>query len=143
MARKNVDISQAYEFIRDKKGTYVICFDIIRMMSINEISREAGDLAIAEVIKRLDEVSTEDMLEFRIGGDEFALITGLDAEEAEKIAKRVTARNEEELEWEGHKFCVRLRYGLAVVPDKRMKYDQLFTSMHDAIKQAIKEEKQK
>lgn len=141
MARKNVDISQAYEFLQEKKGTYVICFDIMGMMQINKISREAGDLAIAEVIKRIDEVSSEEMLAFRIGGDEFALVTGLNETEAEKIGKQVISRNEEEIKWKEHTFCARLRFGLAAVPDKHMRYDSLFTDMHKAIESVRKRER--
>lgn len=141
MARKNVDISQAYEFIREKKGTCVICFDIIGLVPINEISRDAGDIAIAETIKRIDEVCTDEMLAFRIGGDEFALITGLGTEEAQAIAEKVLEKNDEELEWNGHKFKAPLRYGLAVIPEQHMKYDKLFTDMHQAIKEAKQKEK--
>lgn len=46
----------------------MICFDIVGLMPINDISREAGDLAILESLKRIEQVCTENMLQFRIGG---------------------------------------------------------------------------
>ena len=46
----------------------MICFDIVGLMPINDISREVGDLAIMESLKRIEQVCTENMLQFRIGG---------------------------------------------------------------------------
>ena len=68
MAAKRIDISEAYDEICRMKGTYVICFDIVGLMPINDISREAGDLAILESLKRIEQVCTENMLQLRIGG---------------------------------------------------------------------------
>lgn len=66
MAAKRVDVSEAYDEIRSMKGTYVICFDIIGLIPINDISREAGDLAILETARRIDSVCTENMIQLRI-----------------------------------------------------------------------------
>ena len=57
--------------------SYVVCFDINGLVAINDISTRAGDLAILEALTRVDSVATDDMLVLRIGGDEFALVTGL------------------------------------------------------------------
>ena len=38
------------------------------MIEINEVSREAGDIAIIEAMKKMEDSSNEDDVVFRIGG---------------------------------------------------------------------------
>ena len=72
---EKVDIADAYDVFKSMKGTYVICFDIADLTYINAF-QVLRDLAIIETAKRIDEAREDDMLMFRIGGDEFALVTG-------------------------------------------------------------------
>lgn len=134
MARKRVDISEAYDEIKKMAGTYVICFDIVGLVPINDISHEAGDLAILESAKRIDEVSTDSMIQLRIGGDEFALITGsVDKEYVEQLVSDVLKKNEETIEWNGRQIPLSLRVGLIKVPEGNLKYSEFFTGMHEVI----------
>ena len=72
MSRK-VDLSELYDFLRSKAGTYVLCFDVCSLMPINEnYGSKAGDAVILEAYRRIDEAAGDDMAVFRIGGDEFA-----------------------------------------------------------------------
>ena len=67
-----------------------MCFDIQNLIEINGISLKAGDRAILEAVERIDVAATDEMLLLRIGGDEFALITGLyDLAEAEALRDEV------------------------------------------------------
>ena len=142
MAAKRIDISEAYDEICRMKGTYVICFDIVGLMPINDISREAGDLAILESLKRIEQVCTENMLQLRIGGDEFALITGSENEnEVKNIIEKVLAHNGEKILWNNKEISVSLRTGLCKVPDGNLRYNEFFEEMHEAINSVRKKER--
>ncbi len=142
MARKKVDISEAYDEIVKMKGTYVICFDIVGLVPINDISYDAGDIAILESAKRIDKVSTEEMIQLRIGGDEFALITGSkDRDYVDKLIQEILVHNGECIVWEGKEIPLSLRCGIVEVPDKGLKYNKFFNDMHDAINKSRNSEK--
>lgn len=134
MARKNVDISEAYDVLKEMKNTYVLCFDIAGMDTLNGISRQAGDLAILEAARRIDEISTQDMLLLRIGGDEFALLTGLEEESrARELAEKVLAQNGECIVWEEQSIPLSLHCAVITAPDGSLNYGSFFSSMHEAI----------
>ena len=75
MQRRHVDISELYDLFQERKDCLFICSDIKYMTRINDISRKAGDLAILEQMRRLTAVSGEEDVVFRIGGDEFCILT--------------------------------------------------------------------
>ena len=142
MAAKKVDISEAYDEIVKRQGTYVICFDIVGLIPINEIAREAGDLAILEAAKRIDSVSTEAMMQLRIGGDEFALISGSDdEEEVKKLTEQVLSHNGEPVEYKGRKIPLNIRAGIIKVSGEGVRYSEFFTEMHEAINETRRKEK--
>jgi len=142
MARKKVDISEAYDEIVKMRGSYVICFDIIGLVPINEVSFEAGDVAIVESLKRIDRVAGDDMMTLRIGGDEFALITGSkDLSYAENLSREVLRHNGECIPWEKQKVPLSLRAGIIQVPSGNLKYDDFFTGMHKAIEESRRQER--
>lgn len=72
---KQVDIGELYDLFTERKECYFICCDIQYMISINEISTQAGDMAILESMKRMNEAGGKDDIVFRVGGDEFAMLT--------------------------------------------------------------------
>jgi len=142
MARKKVDISEAYEVIVNMKDTYVICLDIMGLIPINDISYEAGDLAILEAARRIDKVSTEDMIQLRIGGDEFALITGSkDLAYVESLLNEVLSHNGECIKWNDREIPLSLRAALIKAPGRNLKYNEFFTDMHVAINETRMKEK--
>lgn len=133
MTRNRVDISELYDALREMAGTYVLCFDIVNFIAVNEISHEAGDIAILEILGRIEREAPDTMLLFRIGGDEFALATGLsDAAAAEEVAARVLARNGEAFDYQGRGIPLSLRAG-CVRMEQKLKYDELFGALHGAI----------
>lgn len=133
MARKRVDMSEAYDYLREKKGSYVLCFDAQHLIAFNSISIKAGDLAILEEASRIDKFASDDMLLIRIGGDEFALISGLyDLDEAEALAESILSMNGRPIIFEGKELPLALWCGITTIPDT-LRYSEFFTDMHSAI----------
>ena len=133
---KKVDISDVYDALKEKANTWVCCFDIQGLVPINNISYEAGDKAILETAHRIETSSTDEMMLFRIGGDEFALVTGLtDQAAAEALAQSILAKNKQTITCNGQEIPLSLRVGLLKMPEKEsnLRYQELFTNMHQAI----------
>lgn len=135
MSRKQmVDISELYDLFKERKNCYFVCCDIRSMMPINEISRKAGDLAIAETARRMDQCCGPDDLVFRIGGDEFALLTASeDAGYARQIAKRILAMNEQGFVYEDREIPLSLYADIIRFEGKTLRYNDLFASLHQTI----------
>lgn len=128
-SQKMFDVSHLYDFIKEHSGKYVICFDMVRLMYVNETyGSAAGDIAIAECLRRIDMESDETMLPIRIGGDEFVLITDFDKkEDAQSIIDKILAHNGETVKSGEYTFPVSMRAGLVVIPTKNLRYNDLFT----------------
>ncbi len=134
MARKKVDLSDAYNYFIENSGSYVLCFDIKNLTLINSISLKAGDLAILEMALRIDNAATDDMLVLRIGGDEFALITGLyDINQAKNIADEVIKTNGKPILFEGNEIPLSLWVGMTTIPKSSLRYNDFFDDMHKTI----------
>jgi AraC family transcriptional regulator len=134
MARKRVDLSESYDYLKEKRGSFVLCFDIRNLTAINNISTRAGDLAILEAAKRIDDAATDDMLTLRIGGDEFALITGCrDIEKAKQTADKITSLNDIPIIFEGKALPLFLWAGITTVPETSLRYSEFFTDLHNTI----------
>lgn len=133
--RKQVDISELYDLLQERKDCYFICCDIMGMIPINEIARAAGDLAIIEAMNRLyDAAEAEDVI-FRIGGDEFAVLTGsTDPEYAKQIADTIASHNKETFHYAGQDIPLSL-YTSVVKLDNTKKYSHVFTSLHTTIQE--------
>lgn len=133
MARKRVDMSEAYDWLREKRGSYVLCFDAQHLTAFNNISTKAGDLAILEEASRIDQAATDDMLLMRIGGDEFALITGLcNFSEAKALSDSVLSANSQPIVFEGKELPLSLYCGITTIPNS-LRYSEFFTEMHRSI----------
>lgn len=134
MARKRVDLSEAYDYFRAHKGSWVVCFDMQGLDSINRnIAHQAGDLAILEMASRIDQAAGEEMLLMRIGGDEFALVTGLEEEnKLQEIIDHVLSKNGQPVLYQGQEVPVSLWAGKTKIPEM-LRYSELFTQMHSAI----------
>ena len=115
-------------------GTYIIGFDIKGLIPINEISNRAGDAAIRESLRRIDEAAGEGMLLLRIGGDEFALATG-SADEAvsDSIIEKVISRNGEEFSYEGRMIPLSLYATKVKMSSTNLRYSQLFPEIYNAL----------
>lgn len=135
---KHVDISELYDLFKNRRGCYFVCCDIAGLIPINEISRKAGDLAILESMKRMSDAAGEDDYVFRIGGDEFTLLTAsTDAAYANRVADAIRAKNGETFAFDGQDIPLSLHVSV-ICPDIRpLKYDELFTSLHASIRKMV------
>ena len=132
--RMKFDISELYDLFKSRNDCWFVCADIVGLIPINEISREAGDLAILESLQRMERAAGPNDLVFRIGGDEFVMLTDSPSEEnARSILKRVLESNGQPINYNGREIPLSL-YGCIVKPDGPVKrYDELFDGLIDAI----------
>lgn len=118
--------SDLFDAMKTMHGTWAVAFDTRRLMEINEhYGHMAGDLVIAECIRRIDKEKEAGMVFFRIGGDEFILLTGSEDEAvAQRMAGKVTAMNGQAITFDGKEIPVALRSALTLldtrVPDRAM-----------------------
>jgi len=132
--RRPVDISELYDLFSERKKCYFVCCDIKHLVPINEISHKAGDLAILEEMHRMNAAAGPNDIVFRIGGDEFTLLT--DSEDityAESIAEKIRACNGNPIHYENREIPLNLHIGVTKLDGKSVKYNELFTELHSAI----------
>ena len=125
---RKVDISELYDMLKAMPESYVLCCDVVKLTEINDsLGREAGDLVILEAFKRIDCAAGDSMTAFRIGGDEFALVTGMsDKESVKALGESLVARNGEEVDFGGTKIPVSIRVGAVKLSSKHLRYGELF-----------------
>lgn len=140
MAHRNFDISEMYDLFQKRRDCYFVCCDICNLIPINAISHKAGDLAILESMKRMEEVADDEDIIFRIGGDEFAMLTNSTEEAyALSIASKILSKNGECFTYEDKQIPLNLYVGTIKLGDKMMRYQELF----DELQQTIQMEKKK
>ncbi len=106
---KKVDISELYDFLRGRVGCHYILCDIVGLIPINNVARAAGDLAIIEAIKRMNDVAGPEDVVFRIGSDEFVLLTdSKDENYVKKLASEIESQNGNPICYEGHEIPLSL-----------------------------------
>lgn len=133
--RKQVDIQELYDLFVARSNCYFVCCDIKSLIPINEISRKAGDLAILELLHRMEEEAGPEDVIFRIGGDEFVLLTSSQEEQyARGLAERILQKNEQTFTFENHEIPLSIYANVTKYQGSIMKYDELFVSLHTAIK---------
>lgn len=125
MSRQN-DIHELYDILKNMADTYVLSFDINGLTPINDISRAAGDLAIREALKRIESHAGENMPLFRVGGDEFALVTRLsDIQEVTALARTILSHNGEPILYENQEIPLSLRAAALRLDGDALDYDEL------------------
>ena len=109
----------------------------VHMIEINEISRKAGDLAIIEQMRRMEDCSGPEDIVFRIGGDEFAILTNSsDKNYAEEVAEKIRSLNGSTYAFEEQQIPLKLHVSVARFQKSPLKYSELFSSLHEAIKES-------
>lgn len=132
--RRNIDISELYDLFVQRKNCYFVCCDIKQLIPINEISFVAGDMAIVESMRRMQNEAGEDDIVFRIGGDEFVMLTASEDEAyANSICERITSHNGEPIVFENQDIPLSL-YAVALKFEaKNVRYHDLYTQIHEAL----------
>lgn len=132
--RSNVDISELYDLFVVRKNCYFVCCDIKHLVPINEISFKAGDMAILESLNRMETVAGEDDIFFRIGGDEFVLLTNSeDIRYAESVADKIKSYNDNPIVFEGREIPLGLHVAVVKLDNEVVKYNELFEQLHNTI----------
>ena len=134
---KKVDISDLYLELRGLAGSYVICTDIIHFMEINiKYGIPAGDIVLAKTAKRLEDCTADDMIVFRIGNDEFAVVTrNYSLDEITPLDEKIKSLNGQTIEAGEYKIPLSLRTAIIQIPGN-LNYNNLFTDMHNSIENA-------
>ena len=136
MNRRNVDISELYDLIVERKNCYYICVDIKKLLPINEISLKAGDLAILESMNRLNDAAGEDDVVFRIGGDEFVLLTASeDKAYADALVEKILASNGNTFPYEDMDIPLSVYATASKLELKNVRYSELFKQLHETIQE--------
>ncbi|MCR5541091.1 MAG: helix-turn-helix domain-containing protein [Ruminococcus sp.] len=137
MRVKKYDISEFYDYLRSQAGTFVLCFDIQNLMMINhDLGREAGDKAILEAFRRINEAAEENMICLRLGGDEFAMITESDdTEKVIALAEKVLSQNGCKVPYSGGEVSVSVRCG-AIKIGEHLRYSVLCNDFNAVMEKA-------
>lgn len=131
--RTSVDISELYDLFQERRDCYFVLSDIKHMIPINEISHKAGDLAILEQMRRMTASAGEDDIVFRIGGDEFCMLTASsDAAYAEQIAEKIRCMNQQTFSYEDQEIPLTLHVNTVSLQNCRQ-IEEVFTGLHSAI----------
>lgn len=136
MQRRHVDISELYDLFQERKNCFFVLCDIKHMMSINEISKKAGDLAILEQMRRMTAASGEEDIVFRIGGDEFCILTDSDKMAyAEQIADKIRKMNNQTFYYENQEIPLTLHVSTISLKECQH-YEEVFAGLHNAIEES-------
>lgn len=134
MKRKNVDISELYDLFIARRECYFVCCDIQGMIGYNDIAYKAGDLAILEAINRMEAAAGEEDYVFRIGGDEFVIVTNSkDFGYAEEIKEKILSKNGETFDYEEQHLPLGMYGSVVKLAGDEMRYKELFDKLHDVI----------
>lgn len=135
------DLTELYEVLQDRKNCAYVCADLERLMWINDnLGIEAGDAALLELMKRVDEACDEDDIFLRIGGDEFVVLTASeDMEHANDIVRKVTEQNGKKVTCKDAEFEVRIHIGAFKLNNsKNVNVTKVFESISDGIREITK-----
>lgn len=113
MISSRFDLTEQYDRILERRNNAYVCADMNGLSWINDnLGFDAGDAALREMIRRLEEACEENDMLMRIGGDEFVIFTG-DPEmaHAEEIMRRVASQNDRKISFDGKEFSVSIHVG--------------------------------
>ena len=104
------------------------------MIGLNEIAYKAGDLGILEAMNRMIDVAGDEDVVFRIGADEFVMLTNSTSKDyAMEKAKQILAKNGEAYTFENQQIPLTLYTIVTQLADKTVQYNELYCELHEAI----------
>lgn len=132
--RKNVDISELYELFQKRRNCYFVCCDIAHLLLINEIAHKAGDLAILEAFRRMEKEAGDEDVVFRIGGDEFTILTNSENSiYAEEVAERIRAYDGTPVVYDGKEIPIKLHIAVAKLSGEYTQQNEMFDQLVNAL----------
>jgi len=137
-ARRPLDISELYDTLKKLGGTYAFSIDIVHFEQVNKkYGYAAGDAVIAEAFARIERALSDDMLLFRTGGDEFAVVTAYTGvADAEALARGITAQNGTVVKAVDSEIPLSLRIGISRIPEKSLNYQSALTILSESVEKA-------
>ena len=124
-------ISNLTLLTQERSNCFFVCADIKHLIPINEIALKAGDLAIIKSMERMFNAAGEEDVVFRIGGDEFALLTASEERSyAEALAREVQSHNGETFLYKEQEIPLHLHVGIVKFPNANLRYSELFEKLH-------------
>lgn len=138
--RKPVDISELYDELKRLAGTYALGVDIVNFMQTNDkYGYAAGDIVIAETLARIEGELSDNMLLFRTGGDEFAVVTTYtDISDAKALARRITGQNGIAVKAGENEIPLSLHVGISRIPEGQLSYQRALSILDNAVNEARK-----
>jgi AraC family transcriptional regulator len=138
--RKPIDISELYDELKKLGGTYALGVDIVNFMQTNnKYGYAAGDIVIAEAFVRIERELSDNMLLFRTGGDEFAVVTAYDnVADTEVLARKITAQNGAVVNAGEQKIPLSLHVGISQIPKGALSYQKALAILGSAVNEARK-----
>jgi len=138
--RKPVDVSELYDELKKLSGTYVLSADIAFFETVNKnYGYATGDVIIAEAFARIERELSSNMLLFRTGGDEFAVVTTYnDVKDAEMLAHKISSLNGVSVKANEHEIPLSLTIGISKIPDKALNYQKALSILESAVNKARK-----
>jgi AraC family transcriptional regulator len=109
------------------------------MQTNNKYGYAAGDIVIAEAFARIERELSDNMLLFRTGGDEFAVVTAYKTvSDAEALARKITAQNGAAVKAGEHEIPLSLHVGISQIPEKALSYQKALAILGSAVNEARK-----
>ena len=136
--RKPVDVSELYDLLKEMTDTYILCIDLKNFDSVNKTyGRARGDIVIAEAHRRIECALTQEMLLFRTGGDEFAVVTGYrDLAYAQALAQCIAEKNDAPVQADGTMIPLAMWIGITKIPDGAFSYKNALEMISAAVNSA-------
>lgn len=125
-------------YIEDNRHFLLMICDIDSFKSINDqYGHYAGDVVLRKIGQQLIDISTESMVPFRYGGDEFAVLCTLDnRKNTDDIVENVRNRLHMTVIVENRPIHVTLSLGAASYPEDARDADELFKLADQALYKA-------
>ncbi len=134
MQRRSVDISRLYDLFRERRDCWFVLTDMVNLIAINNISRKAGDLCLIEQMNRMSAAAGEEDIVFRIGGDEFCILTAsTDETYANSVIESIRRLNGQPVVFEGQEIPLSLHTAATRFSSESLRYGELFSRLHLAL----------
>ena len=113
MGRVKYDLTELYDVIQARRNNVYVCADLSRLMWINQnLGRDAGDAALLELMRRVEDACDDEDVFLRIGGDELVVFTNSqDMEHANEIVRKVSSQNDQTIRCGDNEFPVYVHIG--------------------------------
>lgn len=123
MSRRTLDLSELYDLLRSRTNSYVLCFDMMNLMMINDTyGKEAGDKAIVECLRRIDSLTDDSCL--------------TDIKAAEELAGKITALNGQPILHNNVEIPIGMWVGCTKIGGSNIRYKDLYSDLYKAIEGA-------